>query len=51
MIIVRLKGGLGNQLFQYALGRNLAIQHQTDLILDTTSFEKDHLRTARTLPI
>ena len=21
MIIVRLKGGLGNQLFQYALGR------------------------------
>ena len=47
MIIVRLKGGLGNQLFQYALGRNLAIQHQTDLILDTTSFEKDHLRTYR----
>lgn len=47
MIIARLKGGLGNQLFQYALGRHLAIKHQTELILDTTSFEKDHLRTYR----
>jgi len=47
MIIVRLKGGLGNQLFQYALGRHLAVKRQTDLILDSTSFQKDQLRTYR----
>ncbi|RCR68360.1 alpha-1,2-fucosyltransferase [Larkinella punicea] len=34
MIAVELKGGLGNQLFQYALGRSLAHQHQTDLVVD-----------------
>jgi hypothetical protein len=27
-------GGLGNQLFQYAAGRRLAIEHGTDLVLD-----------------
>lgn len=37
MIIVNLKGGLGNQMFQYALGRHLAIKHNTILKLDTTS--------------
>ena len=34
MIVVELKGGLGNQLFQYALGRSLAHQHKTDLAVD-----------------
>lgn len=34
MIIVRLCGGLGNQLFQYAVGRRLALIHQTELLLD-----------------
>jgi len=34
MIIVRLSGGLGNQLFQYAVGRRLALIHQTELLLD-----------------
>jgi hypothetical protein len=34
MILVRLQGGLGNQLFQYALGRNLAIKNSTQLKLD-----------------
>ncbi len=34
MIIVRLKGGMGNQLFQYALGRALAIKYNTTLGLD-----------------
>ncbi len=38
MIIVRLKGGLGNQLFQYACGRALAHHHCTSLMLDTTWF-------------
>lgn len=38
MVIVRIIGGLGNQLFQYAAGRRLAILHDTNLKLDITSF-------------
>jgi hypothetical protein len=34
MIIVKLKGGLGNQMFQYAIGRALSIKHNTSLGLD-----------------
>jgi hypothetical protein len=34
MIVVRLCGGLGNQLFQYATGRRLAFVHGTELVLD-----------------
>ncbi len=34
MIVVNLKGGLGNQMFQYALGHTLAKARQTDLYLD-----------------
>lgn len=34
MIIVKLAGGLGNQMFQYAAGLNLAIKHRTKLKLD-----------------
>jgi hypothetical protein len=44
MIFVKLRGGLGNQLFQYALGRNLAIKNNTNLCLDLSvyynSFER-----------
>src|SRR5258706_3215552 len=39
MVIVRLIGGLGNQLFQYALGRTLAASHSTTLKLDITDYE------------
>jgi hypothetical protein len=39
MIIVKLIGGLGNQFFQYALGRNLAIKNNTELKLDISGFE------------
>ena len=34
MIIVKLVGGMGNQMFQYAAGRRLAIKHKTILKLD-----------------
>ncbi len=34
MIITRLSGGLGNQMFQYALGRALSLKHNVPLKLD-----------------
>lgn len=40
MICVKLKGGLGNQMFQYSLGRNLAIKNKTDLLLDISGLRK-----------
>lgn len=44
MIIVKLYGGLGNQLFQYALGRHLAEKNSTILKLDLCNFQIDKLR-------
>lgn len=41
MIIVKLIGGLGNQMFQYAAGRALAMHHNTPLFLDKTTLEED----------
>lgn len=38
MIVVRLNGGLGNQLFQYAAGYALASKNKKPLMLDLTSF-------------
>ncbi len=39
MIVVKLKGGLGNQLFQYAVGRHLAEINQSELKLDISFFK------------
>lgn len=39
MIIVKLKGGLGNQMFQYALGLKLSILNKDKVGLDTTSLQ------------
>jgi len=36
MIVIFLQGGLGNQMFQYALGRNLAKKYHTEIMFDTT---------------
>lgn len=33
-----MSGGLGNQLFQYALGRHLSIMHQTELLVETSHY-------------
>lgn len=38
MIVVRVDGGLGNQMFQAAFGLQLANQHQTELVLDLSSY-------------
>ena len=39
MVIVKLIGGLGNQLFQYAAGRRLAQVHNVHMKLDISGFE------------
>ena len=39
MVIVKLIGGLGTQMFQYAFGRRLAHINQTKLKLDISGFE------------
>jgi hypothetical protein len=47
MIVVRLNGGLGNQMFQYALGRRLAIERAVPLGLDLGSLNGPARRRAR----
>jgi hypothetical protein len=43
-VVVRLKGGLGNQLFCYAAARRLAWINDAELVLDAvTGFKYDHL--------
>ena len=43
-VIVRLKGGLGNQLFCYAAARRLAWVNDAELVIDVvTGFKYDHL--------
>ena len=34
MIIARLAGGLGNQMFQYAFARTLSLRHNTPLKIE-----------------
>ncbi len=39
MIITNLKGGLGNQMFQYALGRKISLENKCELKLDICGLE------------
>jgi glycosyl transferase family 11 len=41
-VIVRLNGGLGNQLFEYAAARMLAHKHNATLRIDASGFKKDN---------
>ncbi len=41
MIIVKLIGGLGNQMFQYAAARHLSHLRETPLLFDTSYIDKD----------
>lgn len=43
MILAKITGGLGNQLFQYAVGRAVAMHHQVSLKLDITAYESYEL--------
>lgn len=42
MIVVRLSDGLGNQMFQYAMGRKLAEELNTDLRFDTRWYDENY---------
>lgn len=42
MIIVKLRGGLGNQLFQYSTGKKLALLRNTELKLDVSDLKKGY---------
>lgn len=44
MIIIRVKGGLGNQLFQYAAGCSLAERLNQKVLIDTSFFAGQSLR-------
>lgn len=44
MVVVKLQGGLGNQLFQYAFGRSIAKSHGYQIKFDITSYDQDKLR-------
>ena len=39
MIISHIIGGLGNQMFQYALGRHLSLKFKTEFKLDTWDYK------------
>lgn len=43
MIVLRIHGGLGNQMFQYAYGREL-VHRGYDVVYDTSSYASDSLR-------
>ena len=47
MIIIRLYGGLGNQMFQYAFGRAVAEKLKTTLKLDLNWFNEENRLSAR----
>ncbi|AWN52727.1 alpha-1,2-fucosyltransferase [Methylobacterium sp. 17Sr1-1] len=40
MIVTRIIGGLGNQMFQYAIARNLSIHNKSSIVLDTSWFDR-----------
>jgi len=43
MIIIRLNGGLGNIMFQYATGKHLSIKNNTNLKFDIESYKTNPL--------
>ena len=47
MVVVELLGGLGNQMFQYALGRRLAFERACKLKLDLSGYADDAKRSYR----
>lgn len=47
MITVKLIGGLGNQLFQYAFGRSLSYDLNTELFFDLSHYDSEYAKSLR----
>lgn len=44
-VIIKIRGGLGNQLFQYAYAKRIANEYNCEeIIVDTSYFNKKHIR-------
>jgi len=43
MIITKIQGGLGNQMFQYAYGRHLSYKNNTNFYLDISFYDNQQL--------
>lgn len=41
MIITKIQGGLGNQMFQYAYGRYLSEKFEMQLLIDKKFYEQN----------
>ena len=46
-VIVKLQGGLGNQMFQYAFGLSIATKYSKELYLDLTWYDDTSIDTKR----
>lgn len=44
---ISIQGGLGNQMFQYAHGRNLMVQKNKEIVFDTSFFKDNYYDTKR----
>lgn len=42
-IVVKIKGGLGNQMFQYAIGYSLSKKTEKNIIYDTSYYSQRHI--------
>ncbi|PKL66223.1 MAG: hypothetical protein CVV28_11825 [Methanobacteriales archaeon HGW-Methanobacteriales-1] len=47
MITVKLMGGIGNQLFQYAFGRSISSDLHTELLFDLSHYDSDYSKSLR----
>ena len=45
MIISKIQGGLGNQMFQYAYGRSLSYKYNLNFYLDLSFYKNQYSET------